>query len=138
MMNVQKSQELIKIVKKDLSPEKMVELHSHTTMSQMDGLTSVKELIKRIKGYGHTAIGVADHAVVQAYPEIMEVANKQGIKPIYGCEFYITEDTQEHIKVRKTADFNDEYVVFDIETTGFSNKNDAITEIGAVKIKIVR
>ena len=135
MMNVQKSQELIKIVKKDLSPEKMVELHAHTTMSQMDGLTSVKELIKRIKGYGHTAIGIADHAVVQAYPEIMEVANKQGIKPIYGCEFYITEDTQEHIKVRKTADFNDEYVVFDIETTGFSNKNDAITEIGAVKIK---
>ena len=135
MLNVQKSQELIKIVKKDLSPEKMVELHAHTTMSQMDGLTSVKELIKRIKGYGHTAIGIADHAVVQAYPEIMEVANKQGIKPIYGCEFYITEDTQEHIKVRKTAGFNDEYVVFDIETTGFSNKNDAITEIGAVKIK---
>lgn len=130
-----KIQEVVKIAKKDLSQEKMVELHVHTNMSQMDGLTSVKELMSRIKSYEHCAVAITDHAVVQAFPDVMEVAKKQGIKPIYGCEFYVIEDTQEHIKVRKKAEFNAKYVVFDLETTGFSNRNDAITEIGAIKVE---
>ena len=130
-----KIQEVVKIAKKDLSQEKMVELHVHTNMSQMDGLTSVKELMSRIKSYEHCAVAITDHAVVQAFPDVMEVANKQGVKPIYGCEFYVIEDTQEHIKVRKKAEFNAKYVVFDLETTGFSNRNDAITEIGAIKVE---
>ena len=130
-----KIQEVVKIAKKDLSQEKMVELHVHTNMSQMDGLTSVKELMSRIKSYEHCAVAITDHAVVQAFPDVMEVANKQGVKPIYGCEFYVVEDTQEHIKVRKKAEFNAKYVVFDLETTGFSNRNDAITEIGAIKVE---
>lgn len=130
-----KIQEVVKIAKKDLSQEKMVELHVHTNMSQMDGLTSVKELMSRIKSYEHCAVAITDHAVVQAFPDVMEVAKKQGIKPIYGCEFYVIEDTQEHIKVRKKAEFDAKYVVFDLETTGFSNRNDAITEIGAIKVE---
>ena len=130
-----KIQEVVKIAKKDLSQEKMVELHVHTNMSQMDGLTSVKELMSRIKSYEHCAVAITDHAVVQAFPDVMEVANKQGVKPIYGCEFYVVEDTQEHIKVRKKAEFDGKYVVFDLETTGFSNRNDAITEIGAIKVE---
>lgn len=130
-----KIQEVVKIAKKDLSQEKMVELHVHTNMSQMDGLTSVKELMSRIKSYEHCAVAITDHAVVQAFPDVMEVANKQGVKPIYGCEFYVVEDTQEHIKVRKKAEFDAKYVVFDLETTGFSNRNDAITEIGAIKVE---
>lgn len=132
---VKKIQEVVKIAKKDLSQEKMVELHVHTNMSQMDGLTSVKELMSRIKSYEHCAVAITDHAVVQAFPDVMEVANKQGVKPIYGCEFYVVEDTQEHIKVRKKAEFDAKYVVFDLETTGFSNRNDAITEIGAIKVE---
>ena len=135
VFTVKKVQDLIKISKKDLSLEKMVDLHCHTNMSQMDGLTTVKSLFDRAKDYGHTAIAIADHAVVQAYPEVMDVAKKTGIKPIYGCEFYLIDDVQKHINIRKQANFDDEYVVFDIETTGFSNQNDAITEIGAVKIK---
>ncbi len=130
-----KIQEVVKIAKKDLTQEKMVDLHVHTNMSQMDGLTSVKELMSRIKSYEHCAVAITDHAVVQAFPDVMEVAKKQGIKPIYGCEFYVIEDTQEHIKVRKKAEFNAKYVVFDLETTGFSNRNDAITEIGAIKVE---
>ena len=130
-----KIQEVARIAKKDLAQEKMVDLHVHTNMSQMDGLTSVKDLINRVKSYEHCAVTITDHAVVQAFPDVMEVANKQGIKPIYGCEFYVIEDTQEHIKVRKKAKFDAKYVVFDLETTGFSNRNDAITEIGAIKVE---
>ena len=130
-----KIQEVARIAKKDLAQEKMVDLHVHTNMSQMDGLTSVKDLINRVKSYEHCAVTITDHAVVQAFPDVMEVANKQGIKPIYGCEFYVIEDTQEHIKVRKKAEFDAKYVVFDLETTGFSNRNDAITEIGAIKVE---
>ena len=135
VLMAKKIQEVVKIAKKDLSQEKMVELHVHTNMSQMDGLTSVKELMSRIKNYEHSAVAITDHAVVQAFPDVMEVAAKQGIKPIYGCEFYVVEDTQEHIKVRRKADFDGKYVVFDLETTGFSNRNDAITEIGAIKVE---
>lgn len=130
-----KIQEVVKITKKDLSQEKMVELHVHTNMSQMDGLTSVKELMSRIKNYEHSSVAITDHAVVQAFPDVMDVAKKHGIKPIYGCEFYVVEDTQEHIKVRNSAKFDGKYVVFDLETTGFSNRNDAITEIGAIKVE---
>lgn len=130
-----KIQEVARIAKKDLAQEKMVDLHVHTNMSQMDGLTSVKDLINRVKSYEHCAVTITDHAVVQAFPDVMEVSNKQGIKPIYGCEFYVIEDTQEHIKVRKKAEFDAKYVVFDLETTGFSNRNDAITEIGAIKVE---
>ena len=104
-------------------------------MSQMDGLTSVKELMSRIKNYEHSSVAITDHAVVQAFPDVMDVAKKHGIKPIYGCEFYVVEDTQEHIKVRNSAKFDGKYVVFDLETTGFSNRNDAITEIGAIKVE---
>jgi len=135
VLMAKKIQEVVKIAKKDLSQEKMVELHVHTNMSQMDGLTSVKELMSRVKSYDHCAVAITDHAVVQAFPDVMEVANKQGVKPIYGCEFYVVEDTQEHIKVRKKAEFDAKYVVFDLETTGFSNRNDAITEIGAIKVE---
>ena len=101
----------------------------------MDGLTSVKELMSRIKNYEHSSVAITDHAVVQAFPDVMDVAKKHGIKPIYGCEFYVVEDTQEHIKVRNSAKFDGKYVVFDLETTGFSNRNDAITEIGAIKVE---
>ena len=135
VFSTKKSQEIPKILKKDLSNEKMVELHTHTTMSQMDGITPAKELIKRILNYEHKAVAITDHSVVQAYPDIMDAVSGKDIKAIYGCEIYMIEDTQEHIKINQIADFNDEYVIFDIETTGFSNKNDAITEIGAVKIK---
>ena len=134
LLKVKKIQKIPKVVKKDTAKEKMVELHAHTYMSQTDGIESVQDLLERASAYEQTAIAILDHDVVQAFPEVMETAPKYGIKPIYGCEVRMVNDGQEHIKVSGQAEFDDTYVVFDIETTGFSNVNDKITEIGAVKI----
>ena len=134
LLKVKKIQKIPKVVKKDTAKEKMVELHAHTYMSQTDGIESVQDLLERASAYEQTAIAILDHDVVQAFPEVMETAPKYGIKPIYGCEMRMVNDGREHIKVSGQAEFDDTYVVFDIETTGFSNVNDKITEIGAVKI----
>ncbi len=129
----------IKIIKKnnrnDIYSEKRVELHLHTQMSSMDGITSFSEMAKRAAKWGHKAIAITDHGVVQAFPEGMSAAQKYGIKVLYGVEGYIVNDTNPIVKNCKNQDVNCEYVVFDIETTGFSPVNDRIIEIGAVKIK---
>ncbi|SDK46933.1 PolC-type DNA polymerase III [Natronincola ferrireducens] len=122
--------------RKDLCEEKRIELHLHTQMSSMDGVSSTTNLIKRAAEWGHKAVAITDHGVVQAFPEAMEAAKKFGIKPIYGIEGYIVNDEEKLVDIDKeTYSLEDEYIVFDIETTGLSNINDKITEIGAVKIK---
>lgn len=119
----------------DNSEDKRVELHLHTQMSDMDGMTNIKDYVKRAKEWGHKAIGITDHGVVQGFPEGMEAAKKYGIKLLYGLEGYIVNDSKEIVKNVKEQSIDCEYVVFDIETTGFSPLNNKITEIGAVKIK---
>lgn len=119
--------------KKDLSTIKRVELHCHTKMSAMDGVSDTRSIVERAASYGHKAIAITDHGVVQAYPEAMETAKKKGIKIIYGIEGYLVDDTKDLILDDRSLDST--YVVFDIETTGLSILNNKIIEIGAVKIE---
>lgn len=119
----------------DYLEEKRVELHLHTQMSSMDGVTSVKAYIQRAAEWGHKAIAITDHGVVQAFPDAMEAAKKANIKVIYGVEAYLVDDLGNVVMCPKGQSLDDEFVVFDIETTGLSKEKDKITEIGAVKIK---
>ncbi|MBS4539886.1 PolC-type DNA polymerase III [Clostridium sp. D2Q-11] len=120
--------------RKDKNKEKRVELHLHTQMSDMDGMTNITQYVKRAKEWGHKAIGITDHGVVQGFPEGMSAANKHGVKVLYGVEGYLVNDSKQIVINSRDQDIDCEYIVFDIETTGFSPINDGITEIGAVKI----
>ncbi|NLY21549.1 MAG: PolC-type DNA polymerase III [Tissierellia bacterium] len=124
-----------KEIKQDNALEKRVELHLHTKMSSMDGINNIDEYVKRASKWGHKAIGITDHGVVQGFPEAMDAAKKYGVKMLYGVEGYIIDDTK-----GIASNFVDDieyssFVVFDVETTGFSPINDRITEIGAVRIE---
>ncbi|MTI48033.1 PolC-type DNA polymerase III [Sporosalibacterium faouarense] len=119
----------------DNSELKRVELHLHTQMSDMDGMSNFSNLAKRAAEWGHKAIALTDHGVVQAFPEAMDAAKKNGIKILYGLEGYVVNDMVPIVSRPKDKSIECPYVVFDIETTGLSPRNDMITEIGAVKIK---
>jgi len=121
--------------KKDNSEEKRVELHLHTQMSMMDGINPAKDYIERAAYWGHKAIAITDHGVVQAYPEAMEAAKKYGVKVLYGVEAYLVDDLGAVVQSGKGQSLLDEYVVFDLETTGLNKETDKIIEIGAVKVK---
>ncbi len=121
--------------KTDNAPEKRVELHLHTQISTMDAITHVSDLVERAAKWGHKAIAVTDHGVVQSYPDAASSGKKNGIKIIYGLECYLFEDNVPIVHNSKGQSLEDEYVVFDLETTGLDKRKDRITEIGAVKIK---
>ena len=126
-----------KLMREDNEPEKRVELHLHTNMSQMDALTRPDEIVAAAKNWGHTAIGITDHGTVQAFPEIMlEVEKKYPeLKVLYGTEAYFVNDLVAALYGEYDASLREEVVVFDIETTGLSVTTCRITEIGAVKVK---
>lgn len=124
-----------KVIKTDNADEKRVELHLHTTMSAMDAVSTATELIDRAAKWGHKAIAITDHGNAQAYPEAMKASEKLGIKVIYGLEGYFVNDTEPAVFGDLNSSFDDEFIVFDIETTGLSPVNDRITEIGAVRVK---
>jgi len=126
---------LDKEIRMDSSKEKRVELHLHTKMSAMDAVSSIEDVIKRAAKWGHKAIGLTDHGVVQAFPEAMEASKKYGIKVLYGVEGYMVDDDTKIVLNPCKYTLDDEFVAFDIETTGFSADLDSIIEIGAVKIK---
>lgn len=119
----------------DQYDEKRVELHLHTQMSSMDGVTPVKNYIKRAIDWGHKAIAITDHGVVQAFPDAMNAAGKADLKVIYGVEAYLVDDLGNVVTMPKGQKLDDTFVVFDIETTGLSKEREMITEIGAVKVE---
>ena len=124
--------------RKDTAPEKRVELHCHTMMSDMDGVAKVMSLAKRAHDWGHKALAITDHGVVQGFTDanhFMHGLDKEDpFKIIYGVEGYIVDDLQDVAVNEKGQSLDDTYVVFDLETTGFSPIKDKIIEIGAVKV----
>lgn len=140
--------------REDRSVRKRVELHCHTKMSDMDGVSEAKDIVKRAYKWGHPAIAITDHGVVQSFPDANHVwedlwkaeknrckeagepePDKQSFfKVIYGVEAYLVDDLHEIATNGKGQDFKADFVVFDIETTGFSPIKNRIIEIGAVKV----
>ena len=126
------------VKREDLNPLKRVELHCHTKMSDMDGVSEVKDIVKRAHDWGHPAIAITDHGVAQAFPDAnhyIETLDKDDpFKVLYGVEGYVVDDLTKIAVHAGTQTLDDTYIVFDIETTGFSAIRDKIIEIGAVKV----
>ena len=121
--------------RQDTSPEKRVELHCHTKMSDMDGVSDVKAIVKRAMEWGHKAIAITDHGVVQSFPDANHaVPHDSDFKIIYGVEAYLVDDLKDMVIHSQAQSLDDTYVVFDLETTGFSPNVNKIIEIGAVKV----
>ena len=121
----------------DTAEEKRVELHMHTQMSQMDGITSVKDLIKRAMSWGMKSIAITDHGVVQAFPDAHKLLGRDNkdIKVIYGVEAYLVPDKTPSVTNPEGQSIDTTYCVLDLETTGLSFRTEKITEIGIMKIK---
>ncbi|MDD3413574.1 MAG: PolC-type DNA polymerase III [Lachnospiraceae bacterium] len=120
----------------DHSPIKRVELHCHTKMSEMDGVAEAKDIIRRAKAWGHEAIAITDHGVVQGFTEANHAIEKDDpFKIIYGLEGYLVDDLKQVVENSKGQSLDDTYVIFDLETTGFSAVKNKIIEIGAVKVE---
>ena len=132
--------EVKRILRKDKAEDKRVELHLHTTLSAMDATIKPEEAVDTAARFGHKAVAITDHGNLQAFPLAMleqEKLKKNGtdIKVIYGMEAYFVDDTARAIFGESDNSFRDEFVFFDIETTGLSVLNCEITEIGAVRCK---
>ena len=123
-------------VRMDTSIDKRVELHCHTKMSDMDGVSDVKDIVKRAMKWGHKAIAITDHGDVQAFPDANHtVPSDSDFKVIYGVEAYLVDDLKGMVTDSQNQNLDADYVVFDLETTGFSPEVNRIIEIGAVKVK---
>ena len=120
----------------DTAEVKRVELHLHTRMSNMDALTDTGSVVKLAAKWGMPAIAITDHGVAQSFPDAWH-AGEGKIKILYGCEGYFVNNIDDRIAIHGHQDigFSDEIVCFDIETTGLKVTQEAITEIGAVRLR---
>ena len=138
IMMAQDIMEVAPVIRKDKAPDdrKRIELHAHTTMSQMDAVVSATALVGQAAKWGHPAIAITDHANVQSFPEAYNAGKKNGVKVIFGLEANLVDDgvpivyDEQHRKLE-----DDSYVVFDVETTGLSAVYDTIIELAAVRLK---
>ena len=124
--------------RKDTAPDKRVELHLHTKMSTMDALCDTKAVVKRAIEWGHPAIAITDHGVVQSFPDAYNASGRgEKIKVLYGVEAYYQNDVDEQAAVHGPGDMplDGEFIAFDLETTGLDARTDAIIEIGAVRMR---
>ena len=126
-----------RLKKSDNAPEKRVELHMHTNMSALDGMTPADKLVERAIEYGHKAVAITDHGVLQAFPDAMNAAERSGgkIKIIYGVEAYFVNDMVPVVDGENDTRLDGEFICFDVETTGLNPKYERLTEIGAVRVK---
>lgn len=124
-----------KVLRMDYAEEKRTEFRIHSKMCQMSGVTSFTDFAKRAKLWGHDALAIADTNDVQGFPEAMEAGEATGLKIIYGTDINFVDDFEKIVSNYDNSKNYNNYVVFDIETTGLSSRNDKITEIGAVKIR---
>ena len=127
----------VKVV--DDALEKRVELHLHTSMSDMDGMTAPADLIKQAHKWGQKAVAITDHGVAQAFPEAMNTAEAirkedPDFKVLYGTEAYFVNDLVPAVSGESGQSLEGDFICFDLETTGLSAQNDRITEIGAVRL----
>lgn len=114
---------------------KRVELHAHTQMSEMDSVMDVKAYVKTALKWGHKAIAITDHGVVQSFPDADHALKPDDdLKLIYGVEAYLVDDLIQTVENDRGQDLSAPFVVFDLETTGIGAKNNEIIEIGAVKV----
>ncbi|ABR30900.1 DNA polymerase III PolC [Thermosipho melanesiensis] len=125
------------IERKDTYEEKRVELHIHSKMSDLDAIVDIKEVVRKVKEWGWSAVAITDHGNVQSIPYLFEEAEKNGIKPIFGTEMYVLNEMGDIVKNLVEDKMLDDvtYTVFDLETTGTNAKFDEIIEIGAVKYR---
>lgn len=130
---IKKSSDFVK-KREDDSQEKRVELHCHTKMSDMDGVSAAEDLVATANGWGHKALAITDHGCVQAFPDAYKARKDKDFKIIYGVEAYLVDDIKDVVVNSRNQSLDGSFVVFDIETTGFGPKNDQIIEIGAVKV----
>ena len=120
----------------DKSEKKRVELHLHSNMSAMDGISHMMDYARYAKALGHTALSITDHAVVQGYPDAQAAAKKTGLKMLYGVEFYMVDDQLKFVKNPAPIELNKaKFVVLDLETTGLNCYYDRIIEFGAVRVE---
>lgn len=124
-----------KVGRKDEAPLKRVELHAHTQMSDMDAVADCQKMVKRAQEWGHPAIAITDHGVVQSFADAEHAIGSDDFKVIYGCEAYLVDDLDDTVRNSRGQSMQDSFVVFDLETTGFSPTRCRIIEIGAVKVE---
>ncbi len=134
-MRVQEITALPQKLREDTAAEKRVELHLHTQMSSMDAVLPLDAAIKTAKRWGHKAIAITDHGVVQAFPEAVELGKKNGVKILLGMEAYLVADAAAIVTGSTDAGLDGPFVVFDLETTGLDPYSERITEIGAVRLE---